>query len=205
MVRILIRPVLLVVITLSLSLAAGCSGLSGDPYDQANDYVAEANEAIEEHNRLFEEARSTYEGAKEAVESGGSNSESTSEDGSEETTVREEDVEEIAQARETMQEARDTLDGAREPLSEVQDLDVEEEITQYAVLLAEGVDAQIAAENREITFYETLEQDPTLEDNREDAEDLLTEVGDGYEEARNSYDQARELAEANPELLGGAS
>ncbi len=199
--RILIRPVLLVVITLSLSLAAGCSGLSGDPYEQANDYVAEANEAIEEHNRLFEEARGTYEEAKAAVESGGSSSESSSE----KTTVQEEDIEEIVQARETMQEARDTLDGAREPLSEVQDLDVEEEITQYAVLLAEGVDAQIAAEYREISFYETLEQDPTLEDTREDAEEILTEVGDGYEEAQNSYDRARELAEANPNLLGGES
>jgi len=186
---------------LSLSFAAGCSGLSGDPYEQANDHVAEANEAIEEHNRLFEEARGTYEGAKEAVESGGS----SSEDDAEETTVQEEDIEEIVQARETMQEARDTLDGSREPLSEVQDLNVEEEITQYAVLLAEGVDAQIAAENREITFYETLEQDPTLEDNREDAEEILTEIGDGYEEAQNSYDRARELAEANPELLGGES
>lgn len=199
--RILIRPVLLIVTALSLFLAAGCSGLSGDPYEQANDYVAEANEAIEEHNRLFEEARGVYEEAREAVESGGS----STEDDAEESTVQEEDIEDIAQARETMQEARDTLDGARESLSEVQDLDVEEEITQYAVLLAEGVDAQIAAENREITFYETLEQDPTLEDTREDAEELLTEVGDGYEEAQNSYDRARELAEANPNLLGGES
>jgi hypothetical protein len=201
MTRILVRPVLLVVITLSLALATGCSGLSGDPYEQANDYVVEANEAIQEHNRLFEEARGTYEEAKEAVESG----ESSSEDDAEEDAIQEEDIEEIAQARETMQEARDTLDGAREPLSEIRDLNVEEEITQYAVLLAEGVDAQIAAENREITFYETLEQDPTLEDNREDTEELLTEVGDGYEEAQNSYDRARELAEANPNLLGEAS
>ena len=194
MMRILVRPVLLVVITLALSLATGCSGA---PYEQANDYVVEANETIQEHNRLFEEARGTYEEAKEAVESG----ESSSED----DAIQEEDVEEIAQARETMQEARDTLDGARESLSEIQDLNVEEEITQYAVLLAEGVDAQIAAENREITFYETLEQDPTLEDNREDTEELLTEIGDGYEEAQNSYDRARELAEANPNLLGEES
>ncbi|MDQ4063503.1 MAG: hypothetical protein M3122_06360 [Actinomycetota bacterium] len=201
MLRILIRPVLLVAITLSMSLATGCSGLSGDPVEQANDYIVEANEAIQEHNRLFEEARSTYEEAKEAVESRGS----SSEDDAKEATNQEEDIEEIAQARETMQEARDTLDGAREPLSEVQDLDVEEEIKQYAMLLAEGVDAQIAAENREITFYETLEQDPTLEDNREDAEEILTEVGDGYEEAQNSYERARELAEANPNLLGAES
>ncbi|CAA9463307.1 MAG: hypothetical protein AVDCRST_MAG28-3693 [uncultured Rubrobacteraceae bacterium] len=197
MMRILVRPVLLVVITLALSFATGCSGLSGDPYEQANDYVVEANETIQEHNRLFEEARGTYEEARAAVESGGSSSD--------DDTIQEEDIEEIAQARETMQEARDTLDGAREPLSEIQDLNVEEEITQYAVLLAEGVDAQIAAENREITFYETLEQDLTLEDNREDTEEILTEIGDGYKEAQNSYDRARELAEANPNLLGEES
>ena len=195
MVRILIRTVLLVVITLSLALLAGCSGVSGDPYQQANGYVAEANEAINEHNALFEEARGTYEEAKEAMEEAG---ESGSEDASEETDAQ---LEEITQARETMQEARDTLEEAREPLSEVQDLDVEDEITRYATLLSEGVDAQITAENREIGFYELLEQDPTLADNREEAEEILTEVADGYEEAENSYARAQELANANPELL----
>lgn len=195
MVRILIRPVPLVVITLSLSLLAGCSGVSEDPYEQANGYVAEANEAINEHNTLFEEARGTYEVAKEAVEESG---ESGSEDDSEETDAQ---VEEITQARETMQEARDTLEGAREPLSEVQDLDVEDGITRYAALLSEGVDAQITAENREIGFYELLEQDPTLADNREEAEEILTEVSDGYEEAENAYARAQELADDNPELL----
>lgn len=195
MVRILIRPVFLVVITLSLALLAGCSGSSGDPYEQANGYVAEANEAINEHNGLFEEARGTYEEAKEAVEESG-------ESGSEETEAQ---VEEIAQARETMQEARDTLEGAREPLSEVQDLDVEDEITRYAALLSEGVDAQITAENREIGFYELLEEDPTLSDNREEAEEMLTEVSDGYEEAETSYARAQEIADTNPELLQSES
>ena len=195
MARILVRTTFLVVITLSPGLAAGCSSLSGDPYEQANGYVAEANEAIEEHNRLFEEARGAYEEARETVEAG----ESTSGDGSGTTTGQE--VEEIVQARETMQEARDTLEEAREPLSEVQDLDVEEQITEYASLLSESVDAQITAENREIEFYELLEQDPTLADDREEAEELLTEVGDGYEEASNAYDRAQELAAANPELL----
>lgn len=195
MVRILIRTVLLVVITLSLALLAGCSGVSGDPYQQANGYVAEANEAINEHNALFEEARGTYEEAKEAVEEAG---ESGSEDASEGTDAQ---VEEITQARETMQEARDTLEEAREQLSEVQDLEVAPEVQEYAVLLSEAIDAQLAGEGGELSFYELVERDPTLADNRERAEDILTDVGDRYDEARNAYDRARELADANPDLL----
>jgi hypothetical protein len=191
MARILVRPVLPVVITLSLALSAGCSGVLGTPYDRANGYVADANEAIDEHNRLFEEARATYEGAKDSVETG-------------ETTTQEATSQEIGrftQARTTMQEARDTLEEAREPLSEVQDLEVEAEIQEYAGLLSEAIDAQLAAENREINFYEILEQDPTLADNRQEAEDLLTEVDDGYAEAEDAYNRAQELADANPELL----
>ena len=156
MARILVRPVFAVVITLSLALSAGCSGISGDPYDQANGYVADANEAIEEHNQLFEEARGTYEEARESVEAG--------ETTSAEATTQE--VERITQAREGMEEARDTLEEAREPLSEVQDLEVEAQIQEYAGLLSEAIDAQLAAESREIDFYELLEQDPTLADNR---------------------------------------
>jgi hypothetical protein len=186
MAHILSRPLVLVVTTLSLSLSAGCSGTFGSPYDQANGYVTEANEAIDEHNRLFEEARGTYEAAKEAVESGEDTSQA---------------VDGITEARETIQEARGELERAREPLTEIQDLDVETQIKEYAVLLSEAIDAQIAAENREMRFYEILEQDPTLTDNRAEAEETLTEVGDGYEEAQNSYNQAQELANANPDLL----
>ena len=188
MARILVRPVFAVVITLSL---AGCSGISLDPYDQANRNVADANEAIEEHNQLFADARSTYEEARGSVEAG--------ETTSAEATTQE--VERIAQAREDMQEARTTLEEAREPLSEVQDLAVEAQIQEYAGLLSQAIDAQLAAESREIDFYELLEQDPTLADNREEAEGILTEVGDGYEEAENAYERAREVANANPELL----
>ena len=186
MARILVRPVLPVVITLSLALSTGCAGLFGGPYDQANGLVDEANETIEEHNRLFEEARFAYEEARETVEAG--------EDASEE-------AEGIAQARETMQEARDELEGAREPLSEVQKLDVEPEIGEYARFLSEAVDAQISAEGREIDFYELLEQDPTLEDSRTEAENILSEVDDGYEEAEEAYERAQKIATANPELL----
>jgi hypothetical protein len=182
---------LLVVITLSLSLSAGCSGLLGGPYDQANEYVTEANQAIDEHNRLFEEARGTYKEAKGAIESG----EATSQ----ETTSQEADR--ITQAKETMQEARGQLEGARAPLSEVQNLDVDSQIKEYAVLLLEAIHAQIAAESREIRFYELLEKDPTLADNRQEAEQTLTEVDDGYKEAENAYNRAQELADANPDLL----
>lgn len=187
MARILSRPLVLVVTTLSVYLAVGCSGALGTPHDQANGYITEANEAIDEHNRLFEEARGSYEEAKKAVESG----EDTSQ----------EEVDGLTQARESLQEARDELEGAREPLTEIQDLDVESQIKEYATLLSEAIDAQIAAENREMRFYQILEQDPTLSDSRDEAEETLTEVGDGYQEAEDSYNQAQELADANPELL----
>ncbi len=181
LVRILVCPVLLVI-----TLSVGCSGLLEDPYERANDSLAEATEAIDEHNRLFEEARGTYEEVKESVEAG--------EDASEET-------ERISQARETMQEARDSLKDARGPLLEVQDLDVEDEIKEYAALLSEAVDAQLAGEGSELGFYEILERDPTLSENREEAQDILAKAEDGYEEARDAYSRAQELAEANPELL----
>ena len=171
---------------LSLAPMAGCSSIVEDPYGQANEHIADANEAIEEHNKRFEEARSAYEEAKESVESG-------------EDTAQEE--ERMAQARENMQEARDTLGEARGQLSEVQDLEVEAEVKEYAELLSEAIDAQLAGEGGEIGFYELLERDPTLEDNRERAEEILAEVDDRYEEARNAYDRARELADANPDLL----
>jgi hypothetical protein len=191
MARILVRPVLTVVIALSLALSGGCSSVFGGPYDQANGHVADANEAIEEHNQLFEEARGAYEEAKESVEAG--------ETTSGEATAQE--VERMAQAREDMQDARNTLEEARKQLSEVQDLEVEAEIQEYAVLLSEAIDAQLAGEGGEIGYYELLERDPTLADNREKAEEMLTEIGDRYEEAGNAYDRARELADANPELL----
>jgi len=186
MARILVRPLVAVVITLSLAPLAGCSGVFDDPYGQANEHIADANEAIEEHNQRFEEARSAYKEAKESVESG-------------EAGAQEE--ERMAQARENMQEARDTLGEAREQLSEVQSLEVAAEVQEYADLLSEAIDAQLAGEGGELGFYELLERDPTLEDNREQAEEILAEVDVRYEEARDAYDRARELADANPELL----
>jgi vacuolar-type H+-ATPase subunit I/STV1 len=183
---VLVRPALFAVIALSLPLLASCSGLFGNPREQANDYVAEANRAIDEHNRLFEEARSTYAEAKETIEAG--------EDTSKEAGR-------IAQTRETMQEARDKLEEAREPLSEVQDLNVGSEIREYAGLLSDALDAQLAAEAKEIEFYEILEQDPVLSKNREEALAVLAEAGDGYKKAGDNYARAQELADANPKLL----
>jgi hypothetical protein len=176
-------------IILLLSLSIGCSSLFKAPREQANDSIAEANEAIEEHNQLFEEARATYDEAKEAVE------ENTTGEASPEEEER------ITETRTTMQEARSRLAEARGPLSGVQDLDVEPEIKEYAGFLSEAIDAQLVAEDREIDFYELLEQDPILSENREEALEILAEVGDGYEEAENAYRRAQELADANPELL----
>ncbi len=190
MARILVRPVLLVVITLSVPSLAGC-GLFGGPYEQANEAITEANEDIAEHNQLFEEARGTYEDARETVESG----EATTR----EATTRE--AQRITQARETMQEARGRLAEAQETLSEVQDLDVAPEIQEYAGLLSEEVEIRLGAEAAEIEFYEILEQDPTLAENREEAQQILTEAGDGYEEAGETHQRAQEISDANPELL----
>lgn len=175
-------------ITLSLLLAAGCTSVSGDPRQQAADAIAEANGTISEHDRLFGEARETYEGAREAIEDG---------ENPEEAAGR------IAEARGTLSEARTSLEEAREPLLEVRNLDVEQEIKEYAGLVAEAMDAQLEAEAREIEFYEILEEDPILRDDRERALDVLSEAEDGYERAEASYARSREVADANPELIGG--
>lgn len=176
-----------VVITLSLLLTS-CSGVSGGPRERANDAIASANETIAEHDRLFAESRETYEGAREAIEDG--------ED-------PEEQAGRVAEARETLSEARTSLEEAREPLQEVRDLDVEPEIKEYADLVVEAMDAQLGAEAREMEFYEILEGDPILRDERDRALDVLSEVEDGYNRAEASYARSREVADANPELIGG--
>ena len=183
---VVVRLVLFVVIALSVSLLTGCSDLSGNQREQANDYVADANKAIEEHNRLFEEARGTYTEVKEAVEAGGTASK---------------EVGRATQTRETMQEARGKLEEAREPLSNVQDLNVDPELKEYAGLLSDALDTQLAAEVKEIEFYEILEQDPALSENRNEAQDALADASDGYKKAKEGYGRAQELADANPELL----
>ena len=184
--RILARQVLFVVIALSLPLFSACSGASGDPREQANDSVVEANEAIGEHNQLFAEVRSTYAEAKEAVETGDDPSE---------------EAERFTQTRETMEEARARLSEARQLLAEVRNLDVEAELRDYVGLLSEALDTQIAAEDREIDFYQILEDDPSLEDDREEALDILDQVDDFYQRAADDYREAQEFADENPQLI----
>jgi hypothetical protein len=181
------RPAFVAVIALALlSLTAACGGQ--DPREEANEAISQANVHIREHNQLFEQARSTYEETREAVETG--------EDA-------EGQVENIVQARENLESARGNLEEAREDLSGIQELEVEEEIKEYARLLDEALEAQISAESREIEFYALLEDDPALEQRREEAQEILTDVETSYAEAQDTYAAAQSFADENPELLAG--
>jgi chromosome segregation ATPase len=180
------RCALFVVISLSALLLGGCAGLLEDPRERANEAIAEANKSIAEHNKLFEQARKTYADVKEKIESG--------EDPSQER-------DRITQAKNTLEEARANLDNARESLETVQDLDVDQTIKDYAGLLAEAMDAQLAAEAKEVEFYDLLEEDPALENNRERALDLLSEIGAGYEKAEKTYREAQDFANSNPNVI----
>lgn len=180
----------MVVILLALLPLAGCSGLFGNPREQANEAIAQANDSIAEHNRLFEQARNTYADVKKKVESG--------DDPSKEKGR-------ITEAKNTLQEARTNLQDARESLNGVRDLDVDPTVKEYAGLLSDAMDAQLGAEAKEIEFYGILEQDPALEKQRKKALDLLSEVGDGYKKAEDAYGKARELANNNPDVLGPAN
>ena len=184
------RRVFCVVILLSTFLT-GCSGLFGEsPGERADQAINRANGAIEEHNRLFDQARTTYADVKEEIESG--KDPSAQQD-------------RITEARERMEEASARLQDARDSLSTVNDLDVDPAVKRYASTLSEAMEAQISAENREIEFYTLLEEDPSLENNREEAENLLEQVGNGYEEAEQAYAEARELADENPDLIEGTT
>jgi hypothetical protein len=181
------RSALIVVISISAFLLGGCSGVLGmDPREQANEAIVEANESIAQHNQLFEQARDTYADVKQQIEAG--------EDPSGER-------DRITEAKETLEDARGNLDDARESLAGVQDLEVDRTIKQYARLLSEAMDAQLAAEAKEIQFYDLLEEDPALENNREQALDLLEEIGAGYERAERTYAEAQELADSNPNVI----
>ena len=175
------------VILLSTFLLAGCSGVFGpSPAEQADQAISEANESIAEHNRLFDEARGTYADVKQQIESG--DDPSAQQD-------------RITQARDKMEEARSRLQDARDSLSGVADLDVDPAVKRYASTLSDAMGAQISAEDREIEFYALLEEDPSLQDNREEAENLLEQVGKDYERAEQAYAEARDLADENPNLI----
>lgn len=182
------RPAAFAVIFFSaLLVTAGCSTpFQQEPRERANEIIGEANEAIARHNQLFEEARSTYDEVRERIESGGD---------------VEGSADRISEARDTLQDARNNLEEAQTALQRVQELEVEEPVREYASTLSEAMDAQLEAEAREIEFYELLEQDPTLEENRDEALELLSEVGEGYQTAEERYQRARELADQNQEII----
>jgi DNA repair exonuclease SbcCD ATPase subunit len=182
---ILNRYPLLVVITLSV-LLAGCQSLFEDPRERANEAIAEANRSIERHNELFSQARDTYSEVKEQVESGADPSK---------------EAERVTEAKETLEEARGNLEDAREALTGIRELEVDPTVKDYARTLSEAMDAQLTAEAREIEFYEILEDDPALEDRREEALAVLEEVGEGYRRAEAAYERAREIADSNPEVI----
>jgi hypothetical protein len=184
------RLALAVVILLSMFVLAGCSGIFGEsPREQADEAISNANQSISQHNKLFDEARSTYADVKQEIESGDDPSK---------------EKDNITDAKTSLQKARKDLQDARASLGTVDDLDVDPPVKQYASLLSEAMDAQLAAEAKEIDFYGILEEDPALQDNREQAMDLLSEVGDGYKEAEKTYSEAQNLANEHPKLIEAA-
>jgi len=179
-----------VVILLSALLLAGCSAVFGEsPREQADQAISQANESISKHNVLFDEARSTYADVKQKIESGDDPSK---------------EKDNIAEAKNTLENARTHLQDARESLGTVAELDVDPSVKEYAGLLSEAMDAQLAAEAKEIEFYGILEEDPALQNNREEALDLLSAVGEGYQKAEKLYDKAQNVANANPKLIEAA-
>ena len=190
MTHIINRLAPVVVILLSAIVLAGCSGVFGDtPREQADEAISNANQSISEHNKLFDEARATYADVKKKIESG--------DDPSKEKV-------DITDAKNTLEKARTHLQDARESLGTVQDLDVDPEIKKYASLLSDAMQDQLNAEAKEIEFYGILEEDPALENNRDKALDLLSEVEDGYQNAEKTYGEAQDLADAHPKLIEGS-
>ena len=178
-----------VVILLSVFALAGCSGIFGTtPREQADEAISAANESISQHNKLFDEARSTYAAVKEKIEAG--------DDPSKER-------ENITEAKNNLEEARKQLQDAKKSLETVDDLDVDPAVKEYAGLLSEAMQDQLDAEAKEIEFYGILEQDPALENNRDEALGLLSEVGEGYQKAEKTYSEAQDLADAHPKLIEG--
>jgi len=183
------RPAPIVVILLSAILLSGCSGMFGQsPREQADEAISSANESISEHNKLFDQARSTYSDVKKKIEAGDDPSK---------------EKDNITTAKNNLQEARTHLQDAKGSLETVDDLDVDPAVKEYAGLLSKAMQDQLDAEAKEIEFYGILEQDPALENNREEALDLLSEVGEGYKEAEKTYSEAQDLADAHPKLIEG--
>lgn len=178
-------------ILLSPVIVVGCSS---DPRLEANRAIERANEEISAHDELFDEARGIYSETQQAVREGGESPEST-EMG---TTGQAED---ISEARDTLEEARDRLQAAQEEISGIQDLEVSQELLRYSRTLDGALADQIRGEEREISFYEILAEDPALEENRDRAIGILAEAEDAYAAAESGYAEAREIADSNPELI----
>jgi DNA repair ATPase RecN len=176
-----------VVILLSAAVLAGCSGIFGNsPREQADEAISNANESISEHNKLFDQARATYADVKQKIEADDDPSK-----------VKDN----ITDAKNNLQKARTHLQDARGTLETVDDLEVDPVVKEYAGLLSEAMQDQLEAEAKEIEFYGILEQDPALENDREKALDLLSEVGDGYQQAEKTYGEAQDLADSHPKLI----
>lgn len=180
------------VILLSPVIVVGCSS---DPRLEANRAIERANEEISAHDELFDEARGIYSETQQAVREGGESPESTDMG----TTGQAED---ISEARDTLEEARDRLQAAQEEISGIQDLEVSQELLRYSRTLDRALADQIRGEEREISFYEILAEDPALEENRDRAIiGILAEAEDAYAAAESGYAEAREIADSNPELI----
>ncbi|MDX5893242.1 hypothetical protein [Rubrobacter radiotolerans] len=171
------------------AVLAGCSSLS-EAREEASEAFGEANASIDRHNDLFAQARETYNSVKTNIEAG---------------EAPDEQREDIVRARENLAEARGHLQTAREDLARVPELTVDEPVREYAGHFIEAIDLQIAAEGREIEFYRLLEGDPALDRSRDEALDLLAEVGDGYARAEDAYRRAQDLANENPDVIGPAT
>lgn len=181
------RPVLFGLIAFAFLLFSGCSVMSGgDPREQANADISKANSYIVKHNELFNSARTTYGQAKQAVASGSDPSK---------------EVPNISKAKTDLDEARKNLDKAKAQLAEVQKLEVDPAIKEYATLLTQALDAQLNAEGKEVEFYGLLQSDPTLSKNRDQALKLLGEIGPAYDQARAQYDKAQKFADAHSSLI----
>ena len=198
MAHIINRSTLIVVITLSVFLLEGCSGFLGEtPQEQANKAISAANESVAQHNELFQQTRGTYKDVKKKIESSGG-------EGGDDAFQKEKDR--ISEARSNLEEARGNLEDARSSLEGVQDIDeLDPAVKKYSRTLSEAMDAQVQAETEEIKFYDLLEEDPILENKRDEAQKLLSDAGDSYQQAESSYQEAQELANSNPEVLNPTS
>lgn len=198
MAHIINRSTLIVVITFASFFLGGCSGFLGEtPQERANADISAANESVARHNELFQQTRNTYQDVKKKIESSGG-------EGGDDAFQGEKDR--ISEARSNLEEARGDLEDARSSLEGVQDIDeLDPAVKEYSRTLSAAMDSQVQAETQEISFYDLLEEDPILEDNRDEAQKLLSDAGDNYQQAENSYEEAKELANSNPEVLSPAS